>query len=264
MKKRTLRILIVVVAIALVFFYFYSKLIHIGNVKGLVSELENQSALQDYFAHKNEDSLKANFIENIERAILNNKKYKLLREGTFLVKVDQDYVTLGVKVGSEVSKFFLEKIFRQNFYKDSTHGNIMLLEEYKSYRKPLQTQYKKFGSRKNYSNDSITKKIKTIVKNAESNFGESSYYIYDKILWLEIRYDIKTESYSFKFDRNKYESYFNKEADAMFSEQLDSVQLEYYNKLEDSLTPYLKGKKVNMVLFKSYVPYFSEIPPPGL
>lgn len=263
MKKRTLRILIVVGVLFSVLLYFYLGLIHIGNIKGLVSELENQSVLQDYFAHKNEDTLQANFNENIERKILENKKFKTLRDETFLVKVDQDYVAVGVKSSSKISKYFLKTIFNQYFFKDSILGDVMLLEEYRSYRKPLQTQYKKFGNRKNFSNDSITKKIKAIVKNAESSFNIKSYYIYDIILWIELWNDDSSDSYEYRFDKNKDESYLNKEADYIFNEEFDEVQLEYYDKLKSDLIPYLKRNKVSKVLFKSYVPYTSPIVPPN-
>lgn len=262
MKKRTLRILVTVGVLISVLLYFYFGIIHIGNVKGLVLELENQSVLQDYFAHKNEDTLQANFNENIERKILENSKFKTLRDETFLVKVDQDFVAIGVKSSSKISQYFLKTIFSQYFFKDSILGDVMLLEQYGSYRKPLQTQYKKFGNRKNFSNDAITKEIKTIVNNAESNFSVKSYYVFMTILWVELKYNANTKSYEYRFDRNKDESYLKKEADYIFNEEFDAIQLEYYDKLKAELTPLLKEKKVSMILFKSHVPFFSEIPPP--
>lgn len=260
MKKRTLRVLIVIGVLISIFLYFYIGLIHIGNVKGLVQELDNQSVLQDYFAEEKDSLLQANFNENIERKILENSKYKSLKNEVFLVKTNEDYVAVGLKVDSKIKKYLLKQIFNQHFFKDSSRGDFMVLEEYRSRWIPLTVTYKRFGSTENHTNDSTTKEITRLVSEQQSDFNTSSYFFYDKFLWAQLRFNKENNNYQFSIDTNP-SSYLKKEL--LFKEHLDSVQIKYFEDLKNSLSPTLEENRINMVLFKVFVPYYSPVPPPN-
>lgn len=245
------------------FLYFYSQITNTGEINTLIGELDNQQPLQDFFAAGDEALLQANFTENIENKISENKKYEVLKNKVFLCKTHGDYISIGLKLKSTIEKYIFEQFFNRVFFRDSLLGDFMVLETYPKYKPLTETTYKHFGSKKNYTDDAVTKEMAMRIKETQSRFNISSYYFYNQILWVQLRFDKETNAYNYKFDRDEHSLGFKHSGEQLFNHDFDSIQVKYYDELKQSLLPTLEKNEVSMVVFKSVVPYFSPITPPN-